>query len=108
MKIKVRFRRECLGERDEMSLRKVEDYLRFLESKGFLFQEDAIGFIYFGKHSTNASDVLANTAIELTLKAQKKFDGSFYVSLLEMLVANKIKTRLEAIQYVKEKEILNI
>lgn len=91
-----------------MSLRKVEDYLRFLESKGFLFQEDAIGFIYFGKHSTNASDVLANTAIELTLKAQKKFDGSFYLSLLEMLVANKIKTRLEAIQYVKEKEILNI
>lgn len=91
-----------------MSLRKVEDYLCFLESKGFQFQEDAIGFIYFGKHYTNASDVLTNTAIEITLKAQKKFDGSFYVSLLETLVANKITTRLEAIQYVKEKELLNI
>ena len=93
---------------DELSVNTVEDYLCLLQSKGFQFQDDAIGFIYFGKHYTNASDELTNTAIELTLKAQKKFDGSFYVSLLEMLVANKIKTRLEAIQFVKDKEILSL
>ncbi|MBY0122663.1 DUF6123 family protein [Bacillus sp. S/N-304-OC-R1] len=89
-------------------MKTVEDYIKFLQSKGFQFQEDAVGFIYFGKQYTNASDELTNTAIELTLKAQKSFDGSFYVSLLEMLVSNKIKTRLEAMQFVKEKEIIAI
>ncbi|MFE8695758.1 DUF6123 family protein [Cytobacillus sp. FJAT-53684] len=89
-------------------MRTVDEYIQFLQGKGFQLQEDAIGFIQFGKHYTNASDELANTAIELTLKAQKKFDGSFYVSLLEMLVSNQIKTRPEAIQYVKEKQLLSI
>ncbi|KAB2338957.1 hypothetical protein F7731_01425 [Cytobacillus depressus] len=89
-------------------MKTVEDYLSFLQSKGFQFQEDAIGFIYFGKHYTNASDELINTAIELTLKAQKTFDGSFYVSLLEMLISNGIKTKHEAIQFVKEKELISI
>lgn len=84
----------------------MEDYLIFLQSKGFQFQEDAVGFIYFGKQYTNASDELVNAAIELTLKAQKSFDGSFYVSLLEMLITNKIQTRLEAIQFVKQKELI--
>ena len=74
----------------------VEEYLHYLEGKGFQFQEDAIGFIYFGKHYTNASDEMINTAIELTLKAQKRFDGSFYVSLLETLISNKINTRKDA------------
>ncbi len=91
-----------------MFLKTVEDYISFLQSKGFQFQEDAVGFIYFGKHYTNASDELTNTAIELTLKAQKTFDGSFYVSLLEMLISNKINTRLEAIQFVKDKELISI
>jgi hypothetical protein len=84
----------------------IEDYLTFLEGKGFQFQDDAIGFIFFGKHSTNASDELINTAIELTLKAQKSFDGSFYVSLLETLISNNINSRKDAIRYVKEKELL--
>ncbi|MEH7125220.1 DUF6123 family protein [Bacillus sp. JJ1503] len=89
-------------------MKTVEDYLSFLQSKGFQFQEDAVGFIYFGKHYTNATDELTNTAIELTLKAQKSFDGSFYVSLLEMLISNKINTRLEAIQFVKEKGLISV
>ncbi|MDN3016771.1 DUF6123 family protein [Paenibacillus sp. BSR1-1] len=87
-------------------MRTVEDYLHFLKGKGFQFQEDAIGFIFFGKHYTNASDEVINTAIELTLKAQKSFDGSFYVSLLETLAANRIKTRSGAIKFIKEKELL--
>lgn len=90
------------------SVESVEDYLHYLEGKGFQFQEDAIGFIFFGKHYTNASDEMINTAIELTLKAQKSFDGSFYVSLLETLISNKISTRKDAIRFVKEKELLAI
>jgi len=87
-------------------MKTVEEYLHFLQSKGFQFREDAIGFIYFGKNYTNASDELANAAIELTLKAQKSFDGSFYVSLLETLVSKNITSRREAIKYVKEKSII--
>jgi hypothetical protein len=89
-------------------LQTVEEYLHDLRGKGFQFQEDAIGFIYFGKHYTNAPDEIINTAIELTLKAQKGFDGSFYLSLLETLAANKIKTRNAARKYVIEKELLAI
>lgn len=89
-------------------MRTVEDYLHYLKGKGFQLQEDAIGFIFFGKHYTNASDEIINTAIELTLKAQKNFDGSFYVSLLETFIANRIKTRSGAIKFVKEKELLAI
>jgi hypothetical protein len=87
-------------------MKTVEEYLHFLQSKGFQFREDAVGFIYFGKHYTNASDELANAAIELTLKAQKSFDGSFYVSLLETLVSKNITSRREAIKFVKEKSII--
>ncbi|UII57940.1 DUF6123 family protein [Cytobacillus spongiae] len=86
----------------------VEEYLRFLQSKGFQFQEDAIGFIYFGKHYTSASDELINTAIEFTLKAQRTFDGSFYISLLETFVSNKVKTRKQAFQLVKDRQIIGI
>jgi hypothetical protein len=86
----------------------VEDYLHYLKGKGFQFQDDAVGFIFFGKHYTNASDEMINTAIELTLKAQKRFDGSFYVALLEMLTANNINTRKAALRYVKENELLAI
>jgi hypothetical protein len=89
-------------------LQTVEEYLDDLRGKGFQFQEDAIGFIYFGKHYTKAPDEIINTVIELTLKAQKSFDGSFYLSLLETLAANKIKTRSAALKYLIEKELLAI
>lgn len=74
-----------------------EDFLIDLENKGFKFQEDAIGFIYFGKKYTNAPDELVNSAIEITLKAQKQFDSSFYMSILERLHSQKISTRKEAL-----------
>lgn len=83
-----------------------EEYLQFLKSKGFQLQKDAIGFIQIGKQYTNATDEIANTAIELTLKAQKTFDGSYYISLLETLTSNKVSSRLEAIQYVKEHNLI--
>lgn len=80
----------------------VEDYVRFLEGKGFSFGNDAIGFIYFGKQYANASDFLVNIAIEITLKAQKTFDGSFYISLLENLTQRNIQTKKEAEQFATE------
>jgi hypothetical protein len=66
-----------------------EEYVSFLEGKGFTFGNDAIGFIYFGKRYTDASDILVNAAIELTLKVQKNFDGSFYISFLDRLQKNR-------------------
>jgi hypothetical protein len=86
----------------------VEEYLHNLKGKGFQLQEDAIGFIYFGKHYTNASDEILITAIEVTLKAQKTFDGSFYMSLLETLMANRIHTRKDALKFIKEHELVVI
>ncbi|MDQ0155147.1 DUF6123 family protein [Robertmurraya andreesenii] len=84
------------------------EYLQLLGSKGFQFGEDAIGFIYFGKQYTNASEEMAKTALELTLKAQKTFDGSFYISLLELFTTNQIASRQEAIRFVRKENILTI
>ena len=83
-----------------------EEYVSFLEGKGFTFGEDAIGFIYFGKRYTDASDMLVNAAIELTLKIQKKFDGSFYISFLETLKQNHIETYSAAVSYAKKQGLL--
>lgn len=84
----------------------VEDYVTFLEGKGFSFGKDAIGFIYFGKKYANASDFIVNIAIEITLKVQKRFDGSFYLSLLENLKTRNIQTKKEAEQFAKEYGLL--
>ncbi|MFD6441608.1 DUF6123 family protein [Peribacillus sp. NPDC060186] len=83
-----------------------EEYVSFLEGKGFTFGNDAIGFIYFGKRYTNASDILVNVAIELTLKVQKNFDGSFYISFLENLKQNGIESRSAAVSFAKKQGLL--
>ncbi|MEH7441621.1 DUF6123 family protein [Heyndrickxia sp. MSNUG] len=90
------------------SVRTVEDYLLHLKSKGFQLREDAVGFIYFGQHYTDSTDEITNAAIEITLKAQKNFDGSFYISLLETFASNKIHSRKAALQFVKEIELLAV
>lgn len=74
----------------------LENYLMNLEERGFKFKDDAISFIYFGKQLTNAPDYLVSLSLELTLKTQKCFDGSFYLSLLETLQGNSIQTKAEA------------
>ncbi|PKG30434.1 hypothetical protein CWS20_03355 [Cytobacillus horneckiae] len=89
-------------------MKTVEEFLLHLQGKGFQFEEDSVGFIYFGKHYTNAPDELVNVAIEVTLKAQKTFDGSFYVSFLENLMSNKIIGRKAAIKYAKETLLISI
>lgn len=80
----------------------LENYLLNLEDKGFKFKEDAISFIYFGKQLTGSTDNLVTLSIELTLKNQKRFDGSFYLSLLETLKENNIQTSVEAYQLAKD------
>lgn len=84
----------------------VGEYIQHLQSKGFPFKEDAIGFIYFGMDYTDADENLVQIAIEITLKVQKKFDGSFYLSLLESLKSEDIKSKSKAYHYVKERHLL--
>ncbi|WP_232066024.1 DUF6123 family protein [Bacillus sp. KH172YL63] len=79
-----------------------EEFLIHLENKGFKFQEDAIGFIYFGKKYTDAPDELVNSAIEITLKAQKQFDSSFYMSILERLHSQQISSRKDALKWMEK------
>jgi hypothetical protein len=47
-----------------------------------------------------------NAAIEITLKAQKTFDGSFYISLLENLKHHKIDSKREAEDYATKHGLL--
>ncbi|WP_044894120.1 DUF6123 family protein [Bacillus alveayuensis] len=84
----------------------LDEYIAFLASKGFHFRDDALGFIQFGKQYTGAEDHLAVIALEMTLKAQKQFDGSFYISLLEQLKQQNITTRKQAMAFMKEKGLL--
>ncbi|MEH7381923.1 DUF6123 family protein [Bacillus sp. JJ1533] len=86
---------------------RVEEYLQFLAQKGFHLGEDAVGFISFGQHYTAATDDIVIVAIEITLKAQKEFDGSFFISLLEMFKENQIQTRKQAYQFVEERNIMS-
>ncbi|WP_235848427.1 DUF6123 family protein [Litchfieldia alkalitelluris] len=88
------------------SVTTVNEYLDYLTSKGFQLGEDALGFIAFGQHYTGSSDELVNTALEITLKAQKEFDGSFFVSLLEMFKENQVTKRKEGLQIAFEKGIM--
>jgi hypothetical protein len=54
----------------------------------------------------NASEKLVKIAIEITLKVQKRFDGSFYLSLLETLKSENIQDKREAYQFIKQKQLL--
>ncbi|MCB7070274.1 DUF6123 family protein [Caldibacillus sp. 210928-DFI.2.22] len=84
----------------------VGEYIRNLQGKGFQFKEDAIGFIYFGMDYANANEKLVKIAIEMTLKVQKRFDGGFYLSLLETLKSENIQDKREAYQFIKQKQLL--
>nr|WP_066174099.1 DUF6123 family protein [Bacillus marinisedimentorum] len=81
----------------------VEEFLEYLDSKGFKFDRQEYGFIFFGQTLTGASDYLVNIAIEITLKLQREFDGSYFVGVLEALQAQKIHTRKEAFLFIKQK-----
>ncbi|MRX70928.1 hypothetical protein GJU40_01940 [Bacillus lacus] len=84
----------------------LHEFLAFLHTKGFKLGEDAKGFILFGQHYTGADDSLAIAALEVTLKAQKQFDGSFFISFLEVLVKEGAYTKKAAIEKAKALQIL--
>jgi Family of unknown function (DUF6123) len=81
--------------------RTVRDYVNFLASKGFILGEEAYGFIEFGQQYTDTVDEIVIIAIELTLKIQKEFDGSFYISLLEQFKSADILNRKQAFQHIQ-------
>ena len=85
---------------------KVSDYVDFLTGKGFTLGENVIGFIQFGKQYTDTQDEMVIIAIELTLKIQKEFDGSFFISLLEMFKEKEINNRKQAISYVQSLNLI--
>jgi hypothetical protein len=87
--------------------RTVEQYLDFLASKGFRFGEDAHNFIRFGQQYAGANDALAIIALEWTLKIQKQFDGSFYLSLLEAFQQQQITTHQQVLMFMQEKGFID-
>ena len=84
----------------------LEEYIAFLQSKGFSLRDDALGFIQFGKQYADAEDLLAIIALEMTIKVQREFDGSFYISLLEQLKQQNIKSHKQAVEFLKDKGLL--
>ena len=65
-------------------------YLEDLWSKGFKLSDEEVRFIYFAKYSANASDWMAKQALKITLQMKCTFDGSFYISLLELIVHESV------------------
>ncbi|KAA0550436.1 hypothetical protein FZW96_02150 [Bacillus sp. BGMRC 2118] len=76
--------------------------------KGFVFGEEALGFISFGQMYAAASDEQVIHAIEITLKAQRQFDGSYFVALLEQLKSEGITSKKHAFQYAQDKGIISV
>jgi hypothetical protein len=95
-----------LSDKDGESVPKIEEYLQFLKEKGFIFREEELGFISFGQRYSATNDQQVIAAIEITLKAQKHFDGSYFVALLEQLKGEDITSRKQAFQYAQEKGII--
>jgi hypothetical protein len=88
--------------------RTVEEYVQFLKEKGFMFGEEELGFISFGQMYSGTNDSQVITAIEITLKAQRHFDGSYFVALLEQLKSEGITSRKAAFEYAEQKGILTV
>lgn len=86
--------------------RTVSEYVDHLISKGFVLGEDANGFIEFGQQFTDTVDEVVIIAIELTLKIQKEFDGSFFISLLENFKSESIINRKQAHLFMKSLQLI--
>ncbi|WP_244093837.1 DUF6123 family protein [Jeotgalibacillus sp. R-1-5s-1] len=87
-------------------MKTLDDFMADLDSRGFKLDDEAIGFIYFGRKYTGASDQIVKTAIEATLKIQKRFDSSFYMSVLEELVKLNQPSRKDMINHLKAKGMI--
>ncbi len=76
----------------------LEEYLLELASRGFKLPDEAIGFIYFGKKFTDAEDIQVIAALKITLLSKNQFDGSFYLSLVELFCEKEIHSMRKAEQ----------
>ncbi|MBO9128184.1 DUF6123 family protein [Bacillus sp. 165] len=82
----------------------VTNYIVFLQSKGFKFSEEELGFIAFGQKYTGAADSMVTIAIEATLRHQRHFDGSYYIGLLEALLQQEVEDTKSARAFVSQFE----
>jgi len=82
------------------------EYLEELWEKGFKLSDEDVRFIYLGKKYTNAKEYLIIIALKTTLQIQRKFDGSFYISLLELLQEKKVMSEKQAFAVLRKKGIM--
>ncbi|SDM68047.1 hypothetical protein SAMN04488137_1408 [Fictibacillus solisalsi] len=90
---------------DILSQFSIQDYFQHLASKGIKLKESDTAFIEFGKQFTGMSDYMVSISIEITLKVQREFDGSYYIALLEGFKENNITTKKKAYAYVNYLEL---
>ncbi|MBB5323549.1 hypothetical protein HNQ34_000641 [Anoxybacillus tepidamans] len=90
-----------------MKKQTVAQYFDFLASKGFRLGEDSFRFVQFGQQYAQASDELTIMALEWTLKIQKQFDGSFFLSLLEEFRKQQLATNKQVRLFMKEKGLID-
>ncbi|NGP43765.1 hypothetical protein G4V62_01845 [Bacillaceae bacterium SIJ1] len=76
-------------------------YLDEMQGKGFKLSYSDILFIHFAQKFTNANDKLMIIALQVVWSTQFEFDPSFYLSFVERLQENDVKTKKEAIQMAK-------
>ncbi|MDC3415331.1 DUF6123 family protein [Aquibacillus salsiterrae] len=84
------------------------NYIEDLWAKGFKLADEEVQFIYFGRKYTNAADWKVILSIRVTLQFQQTFDGSFYLSLLELFTQEPNYTYSDVNQILKEKGLLAI
>ncbi|MFC7370686.1 DUF6123 family protein [Fictibacillus iocasae] len=77
----------------------IENYLDHLSSKGIRFEDGQVQFLLFGKHYCDASDIQVECAIEFMLKAQFRFDPSYFIELLKRLKEENVVSKKEAYMY---------
>ncbi|SDL68108.1 DUF6123 family protein [Sediminibacillus halophilus] len=78
-------------------------FIEDLWTQGFKLSDEDIHFIYLGKNTTNAPDWMTIKALKVTLQFQLHFDGSFFISVLELLAGERVKTTNQADRLLRDK-----
>ncbi|SDJ68274.1 DUF6123 family protein [Sediminibacillus albus] len=78
-------------------------FIEDLWAQGFRLSDKDVRFVYLGKNSTAAPEWKVIKALKVTLQFQLHFDGSFFLSVLELLAKDSVKNRKMANAVLKEK-----
>ncbi|WP_053219458.1 DUF6123 family protein [Virgibacillus senegalensis] len=78
-------------------------FIEDLWTQGFKLSDKDIHFIYLGKNTTNAPDWMTIKALKVTLQFQLHFDGSFFLSVLELLAGEQVKNNAQADRLLRQK-----